>query len=252
MCDNQPRLYPPWDQVVLYIRHIQLIFKSRIIDIIVHKILIQTIGNVYEIMSSPLSSKHRVKSRLLNCGWIWSCAASQSFGADTASRVLNNKSMDLTGNVAKLIILIPNEGHESPEMPEEQRLINQPYVPQNIVVNTGTNVVWFNGDVDHDHKITLVDENSNPVFESGEFKFNTLSKPLLLNDTGKFSYSESDVSQDDPKFVMEGTITTVYNNISQSGKAETNSSNGNYDTVTLLMVRQRMSKSMFPIYKIKD
>ena len=59
---------------------------------------------------------------------------------------------------------------------------------------------------------------------------------MLLNDTGKFSYSESDVSQDDPKFVMEGTITTVYNNISQSGKAETNSSNGNYDTVTLLMV----------------
>ena len=164
-------------------------------------------------------------------------ASSQSFGADTASRVLNNKSMDLTGNVANLIILIPNEGHESPEMPEEQRLINQPYVPQNVVVNTGTNVVWFNGDVDHDHKITLVDENSSPVFESGEFKFNTLSKPLLLNDTGKFSYSESDVSQDDPKFVMEGTITTVYNNISQSGKAETNnSSNGNYDTVTLLMV----------------
>ena len=134
-------------------------------------------------------------------------AISQSFGPDTASRVLNNKSMDLTGNVANLIILIPNEGHESPEMPEEQRLINQPYVPQNVVVNTGTNVIWFNGDVDHDHKITLVDENSNPVFESGEFKFNTLSKPLLLNDTDKFSYSESDVSQDVPSFVMEGTVT---------------------------------------------
>lgn len=59
---------------------------------------------------------------------------------------------------------------------------------------------------------------------------------MLLNDTGKFSYSESDVSQDDPKFVMESTITTVDNNISQSGKAETNSSYGNYDTVALLMV----------------
>ena len=59
---------------------------------------------------------------------------------------------------------------------------------------------------------------------------------MLLNDTGKFSYSESDVSQDDPKFVMEGTITMVDNNISHSGKAETNSSNGNYDTVTFLIV----------------
>jgi hypothetical protein len=74
------------------------------------------------------------------------------------------------------------------------------------------------------------------VYESGDFKFNTLSKPLLLNDTGKFSYSESDVSQDDPKFVMEDIITTVDNNISQSGIAEANSSNRNYDTVILLMV----------------
>jgi len=62
----------PWDQVVLYIRHIQLIFKSRIIDIIVQT-LNQSIGNDYEIMSSTLSSRHRVKSRLFNCGWIWSC-----------------------------------------------------------------------------------------------------------------------------------------------------------------------------------
>jgi hypothetical protein len=35
---------------------------------------------------------------------------------------------------------------------------------------------------------------------------------------------------------MEDTITTVDNHISQSSKAETNSSNANYDTVTLLMV----------------
>lgn len=41
-------------------------------------------------------------------------ARSQSFGVETTSRVLNNRSMDLTGNVANLIILIPNEGHESP------------------------------------------------------------------------------------------------------------------------------------------
>ena len=163
-------------------------------------------------------------------------ASSQSFGADTASRVLNNKSMDLKGNVANLIILIPNEGHESPEMPEEQRLINQPYVPQNVVVNTGTNVIWFNGDVDHDHKITLVDENSNPVFESGEFKFNTLSKPLLLNDTDKFSYSESDVSQDDPKFVMEGSITITNGDVPLNSNVNMTVSESPFDTMLVLMV----------------
>ena len=61
-------------------------------------------------------------------------ASSQSFGPDIASRVLNNKSMDLTGNVKNVIILLPNEGHESPSMSEEARLINQPYVPENLGV----------------------------------------------------------------------------------------------------------------------
>lgn len=57
-------------------------------------------------------------------------ASSQSFSADIASRVLNNKWMDLTGNVKNIIILLPIEGHESPSMSEEARLINQPYVPE--------------------------------------------------------------------------------------------------------------------------
>jgi len=164
---------------------------------------------------------------------------SNSYAADVvldASHVVNNKTMQLGNNVKNLIILIPNEGHESPEMPEEARLINQPYVPQHVVVNAGTNVIWFNGDVGHDHKITLIDENSNQVFESGQFEFNTLSKPLLLNDTGNFSYSESDVNQEDPSFVMEGTITAVNSEVPQSSITETNSSIGNYDTLTLLMV----------------
>lgn len=67
-------------------------------------------------------------------------ASSQSFSADIASRVLNNKSMDLTGNVKNVIILLPNEGHESPSMSEEARLINQPYVPENLEVSPGTNI----------------------------------------------------------------------------------------------------------------
>jgi plastocyanin len=159
---------------------------------------------------------------------------SSEVGMD-ASTIFNNKTLAVGGDVKNIIILIPNEGHESPELPEEQRLINQPYVPENLIVEPGTNIVWFNGDVDHEHKITMVDENSNPAFESGEFDFNTLSKALVLNDTGKFSYSEEDVIEDDPDFVMKGTIDVVGSNISQPSNINGNTTS-NFDTVAVLMV----------------
>jgi hypothetical protein len=155
-------------------------------------------------------------------------------GMDAAT-VVNNKSLSLGGDVKNVIILIPNEAHESPQLPEEQRLINQPYVPENLIVDPGTNVVWFNGDVDHDHRITMTDENSNPYFESKEFTFNTLSKGLVMNDTGKFNYSEQDVNQDDPDFVIEGTIDVLGTEISKSSTVKGNTTS-NYDTVALLMV----------------
>lgn len=45
------------------------------------------------------------------------------------------------------------------------------------------------------------------VYESGKFDFNTVSNPLVLNKTGRFTYSEANVNVDDPKYIMEGTIT---------------------------------------------
>jgi plastocyanin len=159
---------------------------------------------------------------------------SSDVGMDAAT-IINNKTLAVGGDVKNMIILIPNEGHESPELPEEQRLINQPYVPENLIVEPGTNIVWFNGDVDHEHEITMVDENSNPAFESGEFDFNTLSKALVLNDTGKFSYFEEDVVQDDPEFVMEGTIDVVGSDVSQPNNINSNTTS-NFDTLAVLMV----------------
>jgi plastocyanin len=159
-------------------------------------------------------------------------ASSQSFGPDTLSRVLDNKSMDMTGNVKNIIILLPNEGHESPAMSEEARLINQPYVPENLEVSPGTNIIWFNGDVGHNHKVTVVDENSNEVF-SDEFDFNASTKPLSLNETGRLTYSESDVNTEDPSFVMEGTITV---NDDVASNTDSNGSNATFNTVALLMV----------------
>jgi plastocyanin len=95
-----------------------------------------------------------------------------------------------------IFILIPNEGHESQnagDVSSDQRLINQPYIPQRAEVNTGTMIVWFNADVDHDHKITLTNgaNPENTIFDSDTFAYNEPSKPIVLNDTGTVDYGEA-------------------------------------------------------------
>lgn len=116
--------------------------------------------------------------------------------------------MVIGGNASNLIILLPNEGHESPDLSEEQRLIEEPYVPQNTVIGPETSVVWFNGDVDHDHKITLT-KGGETILEGDVFGFNSTYGPIRLNDTGVYSYYETDVINDDPNFVMKGNITVI-------------------------------------------
>jgi len=56
-----------------------------------------------------------------------------------------------------------------------------------------------------------------------------VTNPLILNKTGKFTYSEADVNKDDPKFIMEGTITVNENPSSDI-------TNGTSDTVAFFMV----------------
>jgi hypothetical protein len=102
--------------------------------------------------------------------------------------------------------LIPNEAHESPKLPKDQRLINQPYVPENLVVHPNTKIVWFSGDVGHTRKVTLLDDNSKKIFDA-TIKFNSASEPLSMNQSGKFTYYEEEANSQDPDFVMNGTIT---------------------------------------------
>lgn len=154
--------------------------------------------------------------------------------------------MTLGNNIEYLVILLPNEAHESQHLAHpssDQRLINQPYIPQNTTVTRGTSVLWLNGDVDHEHKITLTGQNPNVdrmSFDSGVFAYNTATQPVTMNDTGSFSYSESDVNDEDPDFVMNGTINVV----NQPDNGTTNTTigdtidlpNANIDTVGTLMV----------------
>ena len=141
-------------------------------------------------------------------------SALDAFGQNIADELYENKSITLPQNIRHFVILLPNEAHESQTFgrpTSEDRLINQPYVPQKAIVSPGTMVIWFNGDVDHDHKVTLTNNASseNVLFDSGIFAFNGASRPVVLNDTGSFNYYEANVNEEDPEFVMNGTITVV-------------------------------------------
>src|SRR4026208_20666 len=85
---------------------------------------------------------------------------------NVAKDIFENKTLTLPSDVKNFVILIPNEAHESPLLPKEQRLINQPYVPQNLIVGPQTNIIWFSGDVGHTRKVTLTDDNSKEIFDS--------------------------------------------------------------------------------------
>jgi plastocyanin len=125
-----------------------------------------------------------------------------------ASSIYDTHSMVLGNNVKNLVILIPNEAHEPVGQQKNQLpLANQPYIPQNAVVNVGTVVTWFNGDVDHDHMMTIVDSRNSSapaMYESGNFVYNTATKPLTFNDTGIFNYQQRGLS-----FAMNGTIRVI-------------------------------------------
>jgi plastocyanin len=160
---------------------------------------------------------------------------------NTASDLFETKSLKLSPNIKHLVILIPNEGHESQnagDVSSDQILINQPYLPQSAEVNRGTMVVWFNGDVDHDHKITLTNGANleNTIFDSSTFAYDEPSEPIVLNDTGTFNYYQTDVNNEDEDYVMNGTITVV-DQQSLDGNNNLNSGvQGNADTAGVLMV----------------
>ncbi len=76
------------------------------------------------------------------------------------SNIYQAHTIVLGKNIKNLVISVPNKGHEDPAQPKGMRVINQPYIPQNAVVNVGTTVTWLNADAGHRYSITLVDNNN--------------------------------------------------------------------------------------------
>lgn len=177
-----------------------------------------------------------------------------------ASDIYQTRTIVLGNDIKNLIIMIPDEGHEQPnQSPKELRIINQPYTPQNAVVNVGTTVTWFNADVDHRHTISLTPNNTNSnistnnnskniVYESGTIKNFTASKPIKFNNTGAFSYSGPSFDKGVPSYKMNGTIRVVkqplntpFNNTSVNTSSSSTSqaaaiTTRKADTITTLMV----------------
>ena len=167
------------------------------------------------------------------------------------SNIYQTQTIVLGKNIKNLVILIPNEGHEDPSVAKDLRVINQPYIPQNAVVNVGTTVVWFNADAGHHHTITLVDNNTkNTVYDSGRFDNFNASKPFTFNNVGTFAYSGPSYDKMWPNYKMNGTVTVVNQPLTttfNSTTAATSSSTGtgvpnnnNIDTITTLMVPSKL------------
>jgi plastocyanin len=144
------------------------------------------------------------------------------------TNLYENKAMVLGNNVRHLIILIPNEGHHGPGEEDESRFIAQPFVPQNAAISPGTQVVWYNGDVGHEHNIVVRDSNGVQLFQTGIFPELEASRAIAFNNTGNFAYA--DTIDYEEGFVMTGNISVI----DQKNNVRTTANT--FDTAGVLMV----------------
>lgn len=126
-----------------------------------------------------------------------------------------------------MFILIPNEAHHGPGEADEARYLDQSFVPESVTLSPGTNVVWFNGDVGHEHNIAVSGEGGpSPIYQTGEFtEFD--ARNYTFNEIGDFSYADTVAYENG--FIMRG-------NISVTDSSQPGTPGDNAETVGLLMV----------------
>src|SRR5918998_5108718 len=145
-----------------------------------------------------------------------------------AENLFNTRTMVLGNNVENLVILIPNEAHHGPNEESEARFLEQQFVPETAVINPGTTVAWFNGDVGHERTVDVANANAGSLlFSTGVITDMQVSKTITFNSTGTYNYK----AMGDPGVTMRGAIT-----VSNIQSPVTNSANGEIDTVGVLMV----------------
>src|SRR5215210_5418113 len=170
-----------------------------------------------------------------------------------ATNLYETHNMDLGNNVKNLVILVPNEAHE-PYSLKEQQLINQAFIPQNVRMNVGTTIVFFNADVGHDHRELIVNgPTGSRVFDTRIFSYDdeddkipNSSRNYTFNEIGDFSYYDTVFG----KKVMNGTIEIVSSPLTQAITTMNNNDNDNslasyypqydFDTVGAFVVPTEM------------
>lgn len=150
-----------------------------------------------------------------------------------AENMYNTKTMTLGNNVKTLVVLIPDEGHHAAGEDDESRFLDQHFVPDNVVANTGTTVLWLNGDVGHDHTIDVKDGDGNSIFNTGAIADMQPSDSFTFSNPGTFNYK----ADGDPGVTMTGSIAVGnINSLVTSSRTSTSSNSSNIDTVGVIMV----------------
>lgn len=86
---------------------------------------------------------------------------------------------------------------------------------------------WFNGIVGHERTINVLNMGATSLFNTGEIQDSQISSSYTFVNPGTYKYQ----AEGDPGVTMEGTITVVYDN--SSNTSSTNS--GNFDTIGVFM-----------------
>jgi plastocyanin len=177
-----------------------------------------TFGSVSDDDDDSSSSEQPIQQPLSN----------SSSSGGIATSIYETHQFNIGDGTRNLFILIPNEGHHGPGEEDESRYLNQPFVPESVTVSPGTNVVWFNGDVGHEHNIAISGSGGapNPLYQTGVFsEFD--ARNYTFNEIGDFSYA--DTVEYENGFIMRG-------NVSVSDSFQQGTTGGNSATVGLLMV----------------
>ena len=186
-----------------------------------------------------------------------------------ATNLYNTHNMILGNNVKNLVILVPNEAHE-PYSLKEQQLINQAFIPQNVRMNVGTTIVFFNADVGHDHREVITKGlTGSRVFDTRIFSYDVdedNEDDKIPNSSHNYTFTEiGDFSYYDTVFgkkVMNGTIEVVSNPLTQATTTTMNNNNSNsltsyypqydFDTVGAFVVPTEMLNKYTRMFENQD
>ena len=159
----------------------------------------------------------------------------------TSSQILvlkmyfNTKTMTLGNNVKNLVILIPNEGHHAAGEDNEARFLDQHFVPENTVVNTGTTVQWFNGDAGHERTIDVKDDTMEILCLIPE-KLLIVKHLLHLHLVIQVCITMKQKVILGVTMTGSVTVGNIQSPVTSSSSGSSNSSSGDIDTVGILMV----------------